>query len=92
MVNVSIASDRMNVFVKMDGRAKIAKKKWKCVQWQRVKMMPTVSICSKTISVFVQRELTENNVKLHQNVALEIHVRISRVKFIERKIIYGIFI
>lgn len=80
MANVLIVLGLMNVFAKTDGMAKIVKKKWKCAQWQRVRTMPAVSIYSKTISAFVQKELTENNAKLHQSVVLAIHVRTSNAK------------
>lgn len=63
MANVSIALARTNAFAKMDGLDKIVKKKWKCVRWQHVKMMQTVSIYSKITSVCVQKEPMVNSVR-----------------------------
>lgn len=74
MASASIALAPMSVCAKMAGMDKTVKKKWKCARWQHARMMQTVSIYSKTISVCVRKELTANNAKLHQNDALEIHV------------------
>lgn len=63
MENVWTASDRTNAFVKMDGLVKTVKNKSKCVQLQLAKMMLAALIYSKTISVFVQKELMVNSAR-----------------------------